>query len=182
MPLADGVAGITGAFAVMLALYHRDANGGGGQVIDISLTESLLPLMEPTLLDWDQLGTDLRRTGNSLSHVAPRNAYVCADGQWVALSASSQSIFERLARAIDRPELIADPRLLDLDHVGSEVAQPLGDPGSRRERGDVDDAASGEDLGAHRRATANGWVFNIVSTLPTDSPIWLSSIRFRRAW
>ena len=110
MPLADGVAGLTGAFAVMLALYHRDANGGGGQVIDVSLCESLLPLMEPSLLEWDQLGTNLGRTGNTLSHVAPRTAYQCSDGEWVALSASAQSIFERLALAIDRPEMVDDPR------------------------------------------------------------------------
>jgi crotonobetainyl-CoA:carnitine CoA-transferase CaiB-like acyl-CoA transferase len=110
MPLADGVAGLTGAFAVMLALYHRDANGGGGQVIDIALTESLLTLMEPSLLEWDQLGTNLGRTGNTLSHVAPRTAYQCADGEWVALSASSQSIFERLALAVGRPEMVDDPR------------------------------------------------------------------------
>lgn len=110
MPLADGVAALTGAFAVMLALYHRDVNGGPGQVIDISLAESLLPLMEPTLLDWDQLGLDLRRTGNTLTHVAPRTAYECGDGQWIALSASAQSIFERLAEAIGRPELVKDPR------------------------------------------------------------------------
>ncbi len=110
MPLADGVAGLTGAFAVMLALYHRDANGGSGQVIDVSLCESLLPLMEPSLLEWDQLGTNLGRTGNTLSHVAPRTAYQCSDGEWVALSASSQSIFERLGLAIDRPEMVDDPR------------------------------------------------------------------------
>jgi crotonobetainyl-CoA:carnitine CoA-transferase CaiB-like acyl-CoA transferase len=113
MPLADGVAGLTGAFAVMLALYHRDVNGGAGQVIDIALTESLLPLMEPTLLEWDQLGTDLQRTGNTLTHVAPRTAYQCGDGQWVALSASAGSIYERLAHAIGRPELIGDPRFAD---------------------------------------------------------------------
>jgi crotonobetainyl-CoA:carnitine CoA-transferase CaiB-like acyl-CoA transferase len=113
MPLADGVAGLTGAFAVMLALYHRDANGGPGQVIDLSLCESLLPLMGPTLLDWDQLGLSTRRTGNTLTQVAPRSAYECGDGQWVALSASSQSIFERLARAMGCPELISDPRFVD---------------------------------------------------------------------
>jgi crotonobetainyl-CoA:carnitine CoA-transferase CaiB-like acyl-CoA transferase len=113
MPLADGVAGLTGAFAVMLALYHRDANGGPGQVIDLSLCESLLPLMGPTFLDWDQLGLSTRRTGNTLSQVAPRSAYECGDGQWVALSASSQSIFERLARAMDSPALIGDPRFVD---------------------------------------------------------------------
>jgi crotonobetainyl-CoA:carnitine CoA-transferase CaiB-like acyl-CoA transferase len=115
MPLADGVAGLTGAFAVMLALYHRDVNGGAGQVIDIALTESLLPLMEPTLLEWDQLGTDLQRTGNTLTHVAPRTAYRCADGQWVALSASAQSIFDRLAQGIGRPELLDDPRFATND-------------------------------------------------------------------
>ncbi|MDQ6773531.1 MAG: CoA transferase [Candidatus Dormibacteraeota bacterium] len=113
MPLADGVAGLTGAFAVMLALYHRDANAGPGQVIDLSLCESLLPLMGPSLLDWDQLGLSARRTGNTITHVAPRGAYECADGEWVALSASSQSIFERLARAMGLPELISDPRFVD---------------------------------------------------------------------
>jgi crotonobetainyl-CoA:carnitine CoA-transferase CaiB-like acyl-CoA transferase len=113
MPLADGVAGLTGAFAVMLALYHRDANGGSGQVIDLSLCESLLPLMGPTFLDWDQLGLSTKRTGNTLSQVAPRSAYECGDGQWVALSASSQSIFERLARAMHMPELSSDPRFVD---------------------------------------------------------------------
>jgi crotonobetainyl-CoA:carnitine CoA-transferase CaiB-like acyl-CoA transferase len=113
MPLADGVAGLTGAFAVMLALYHRDANGGPGQVIDLSLCESLLPLMGPDLLDWDQLGVSAKRTGNTISHVAPRTAYECGDGQWVALSASSQSIFVRLAAAIGRPELTGDVRFAD---------------------------------------------------------------------
>jgi crotonobetainyl-CoA:carnitine CoA-transferase CaiB-like acyl-CoA transferase len=113
MPLADGIAGLTGALAVMLALYHRDANGGQGQVIDLSLCESLLPLMGPALLDWDQLGVSARRTGNTLNQVAPRSAYECGDGQWVALSASSQSIFERLARAMQMPELSSDPRFVD---------------------------------------------------------------------
>lgn len=115
LPLADGVAGLTGAFAVMLALYHRDAGGGEGQVIDLSLYEPLLRLMEPSLLDWDQLQHNLTRTGNSIPHVAPRNCYVCADGQWVALSASAQSIFERLMQAIGRPELLHDARFATND-------------------------------------------------------------------
>lgn len=115
LPLADGVAGLTGAYAVMLALYHRDAHGGAGQVIDLSLCEPLMRLMEPSLLDWDQLGLNGTRTGNRTTHVAPRNAYECGDGTWVALSASAQSIFERLAHAIGRPELIDDPRFASND-------------------------------------------------------------------
>ena len=110
LPVGDGFAAITGAFAVMVALYHRDVNGGRGQVIDLSLVEPLLRLSEPALLDYDQLGVALERMGNRSAHVAPRNTYRCGDGRWVALSASAQSIFERLVRAIGRPEMIEDPR------------------------------------------------------------------------
>jgi formyl-CoA transferase len=110
MPLADGVAGVTGAFAVMLALYWRDAQGGTGQMIDLSLCEPLLRLIEPSLLDFDQFGIVRGRIGNRSDHVAPRNSYQCGDGQWLSISASAQSIFERLMDAIGRPELRTDPR------------------------------------------------------------------------
>jgi crotonobetainyl-CoA:carnitine CoA-transferase CaiB-like acyl-CoA transferase len=129
LPLADGLAGVTGAYAVMVALYGRDRPGGCGQVIDLSLYEPLLRLLEASTLDWDQLGMAGMRTGNRSAHVAPRNAYRCADGSWVALSASAQSIFERLARAIGRPELVTDPRYVDnearvrhADELDAEVA------------------------------------------------------------
>ncbi|HKV84080.1 MAG TPA: CoA transferase [Ktedonobacterales bacterium] len=110
MPLADGVAGVTGAFAVMVALYYRDARGGVGQVIDLSLCEPLLRLLEPTLLDYDQFGIQRGRIGNRSDHVAPRNTYQCGDDRWLSISASAQSIFERLMLAIGRPELREDPR------------------------------------------------------------------------
>lgn len=110
MALGDGVAGITGAYAVMLALYHRDAHGGSGQVIDLSLCEPLLRLMEPALLDYDQLGIARQRVGNRSDHVAPRNTYRCADGLWIAVAASAQPIFEHLMVAIGHPELLQDPR------------------------------------------------------------------------
>ncbi|HEX6778238.1 MAG TPA: CoA transferase [Ktedonobacterales bacterium] len=110
LPLADGLAGVTGAFAVMLALYYRDARGGVGQAIDLSLCEPLLRLIEPALLDFDQLGIARGRIGNRSDHVAPRNAYLCGDGHWISISASAPSIFERLMVAIGRPELRTDPR------------------------------------------------------------------------
>jgi len=113
MPLADGLAGVTGAYAVMLALYHRDANGGAGQVIDLSLCEPLLRLVEPSLMDYDQFGIGRGRIGNRSDHVAPRSAYQCGDGRWVALSASAAPIFTRLAHAMDQPELATDPRFHD---------------------------------------------------------------------
>lgn len=110
MPLADGVAGVMGAYAVMMALYWRDAQGGTGQMIDLSLCEPLLRLLEPALQDYDQFGIVRGRIGNRSDHVAPRNSYICGDGLWLSISASAQSIFERLMDAIERPELKSDER------------------------------------------------------------------------
>ncbi|MBJ7603872.1 MAG: CoA transferase [Candidatus Dormibacteraeota bacterium] len=110
LPLGDGVAGITGAYAIMVALFGRGNNNGRGQVIDLSLYEPLFRLLEPALLDFDQLGVASNRIGNRSSHVAPRNTYCCADGQWVSLSASTQRIWERLCEAMGRPDLATDPR------------------------------------------------------------------------
>ena len=110
LPLGDGIAGITGAYAIMVGLYGRANNGGRGQVIDLSLYEPLFRLLEPALIDYDQLGIASGRIGNRSSHVAPRNTYCCGDGQWVSLSGSTPVIWERLCQSIGRPELATDPR------------------------------------------------------------------------
>jgi len=110
LPLGDGIAGLTGAYAVMVALFGRANNDGRGQVIDVSLYEPLFRLLEPALLDYDQLGVAAERVGNRSTHVAPRNTYRCSDAQWVSLSASTQSIWERLCQAMDRVDLMLDPR------------------------------------------------------------------------
>jgi crotonobetainyl-CoA:carnitine CoA-transferase CaiB-like acyl-CoA transferase len=110
LPLGDGIAGITGAYAIMVALFGRTNNEGRGQVIDLSLYEPLFRLLEPALIEYDQNGVAPSRIGNRSTHVAPRNTYRCGDGQWVSLSASTQRIWERLSEAMDRPELVTDPR------------------------------------------------------------------------
>ncbi|HUZ03601.1 MAG TPA: CoA transferase [Thermomicrobiaceae bacterium] len=110
LPLGDGIAGLTGAYAVMVALFGRANNNGRGQVIDLSLYEPLFRLLEPALIDYDQLGVAQGRIGNRSAHVAPRNTYRCGDGQWVSLSGSTQTIWERLCSAMGRPELATDPR------------------------------------------------------------------------
>jgi formyl-CoA transferase len=110
LPLGDGIAGITGAYAIMVALFGRANNEGRGQVIDLSLYEPIFRLLEPALLDYDQLGVASNRIGNRSTHLAPRNAYRCADGQWVSLSCGTQTIFERLCEAMGRPELATDSR------------------------------------------------------------------------
>jgi len=107
--LADGVAGLAGAFAVMTALYHRDVRGGTGQVIDLSLLEPLLAILGPGPSVFDQLGVIAGRHGNRSPNNAPRNAYLTRDGRWVAISASATSVAERVMRLVGRGDLTEKP-------------------------------------------------------------------------
>ncbi|HXX38111.1 MAG TPA: CoA transferase [bacterium] len=112
IPLADEVAGLTGAMAVLMALHHR-RNTGRGQIVDVSLYEPLLRMLVPHITQYEALGIEARRTGNTFPDAAPRNLYAAKDGTWIALSATSQRVFERLAAAIGRADLVRDPRFSD---------------------------------------------------------------------
>lgn len=110
IPLADMTAAQFAVMATMFAIYERDVVGSDtGQVVDVSLYEPLFRLLVSLVEAYDALGETRRRTGNRSPNSAPRNMYATADG-YIALSASSQRIFENVARAIDRPDLIEDPR------------------------------------------------------------------------
>lgn len=115
--LADGVASLAATYAVMMALYHRDAigsgSGGTGQLVDVNLVEPLARLIETSTLSFTQLGVAPGRVGNRLDASAPRNAYRTADGKWLAISSASPSIAMRVFRAIGRPELADDPDYVD---------------------------------------------------------------------
>lgn len=111
--LADGVAAQSATAAVMMALYHRDVHGGGGQLIDVNLVEPLARLIETSTLAYSHLGTIPGRRGNMLPASAPRNAYETSDGRWVAVSSASPNIALRVYRAIGRPELADDPEYAD---------------------------------------------------------------------
>ncbi|HEX2381152.1 MAG TPA: CoA transferase [Acidimicrobiales bacterium] len=111
--LADGVAAQCATWAVMMALYHRDVHGAGGQLIDVNLIEPLARLLELATLAYDQLGKVPSRAGNRLDASAPRNAYRTVDDRWLAISSASPSIAMRLFRAIGRPELADDPNYVD---------------------------------------------------------------------
>jgi formyl-CoA transferase len=115
--LGDGIAALTGCFSVMFALWWREHGGhGAGQVIDLSIYEPLFWLLGPQVLVYDQLGIVQGRTGNSAPFTAPRNAYLAKDGRWLGLSASAQSIAERVMRVVGREDLIDEPWFAD--HVG----------------------------------------------------------------
>jgi crotonobetainyl-CoA:carnitine CoA-transferase CaiB-like acyl-CoA transferase len=106
--LADSVAGLATAYAVMTALAARDRTGEG-QVVDMAIIEPILTALGPQPLWYDQLGHVQPRTGNRSQNNAPRNTYRTADGSWVAVSTSAQSIAERVMRLVGRPELIDEP-------------------------------------------------------------------------
>jgi crotonobetainyl-CoA:carnitine CoA-transferase CaiB-like acyl-CoA transferase len=108
--LADMIAGIQGAFAVMVAVREAERPGGAGQVIDLSLLEPIHSTLGPEAAAWRITGRIPPRSGNRASITAPRNVYATADGGWVALSASTQAMTERLFRAIGRADMIDDPR------------------------------------------------------------------------
>ncbi|MEZ5099883.1 MAG: CoA transferase [Thermoleophilia bacterium] len=108
--LGDGVAALTGTFSAMFALWWREHGGNGrGQVIDLSIYEPLFWLLGPQSLIYDQLGIVQERTGNAAPFTAPRNAYQAKDGRWLGLSASAQSIAERVMHIVGRPELVDEP-------------------------------------------------------------------------
>jgi crotonobetainyl-CoA:carnitine CoA-transferase CaiB-like acyl-CoA transferase len=109
MYMADGYAGLCGAAAAMIALRHAEATGQG-QVIDQSLFEPIHMMMEPQHANYRLTGTLKPRTGSRSTNAVPRNAYRTRDGGWVCLSASTQSMTEKLLRSIGREELIDDPR------------------------------------------------------------------------
>jgi formyl-CoA transferase len=127
VPLADEIAGVFGAMSAMMALYHRDVPGKAGpgantdesaaavkgQVIDLSLFEPLFRLCIPHVTMYDLLGIVRERVGNDFPDAAPRSLYRTGDQQWLGLSATSQSTWESLARAMGRDDLVQDPRFRD---------------------------------------------------------------------
>ena len=112
-PMADSVASTFAAMSAMFAIYNRDHSGGRGQEIDVSLYEPLFRLVEAQVIGFDQLGIVKKRQGNRLAEDSPRNTYETSDGRWIGISASSQRTFERLAAAMEMPNLINDQRFVD---------------------------------------------------------------------
>lgn len=107
--LADGIAGLMTANAILMALYHRDLRGGSGQVIDVSLVEPVFSLIGPQAIVYQQLGISLARTGNRSINNAPRNTYRTRDGKWVAVASSTESTARRVMELIGRSEVTEEP-------------------------------------------------------------------------
>lgn len=110
MYLADSVAGLYGAAAVMIALREVETNAGAGQVIDLPLLDPLFAVLGPQAANYRLTGRVKPRVGSGSTNSGPRNAYRTSDGLWVCLSASTQKMAERLFRSIGRADLVEDLR------------------------------------------------------------------------
>ena len=110
LALADMIAGLSGAMAMMIALYHRDLKGGSGQVIDLSLLEPIFSVLGPEAASYRQTGSVKERVGNGSNTASPRNVYITSDERYIAISASMQAMAERLLRAIGAGDMLEDPR------------------------------------------------------------------------
>jgi formyl-CoA transferase len=106
--LADGIAALATALAILTALRARDATGKG-QIVDLAIIEPIFTVLGPQPTVYDQLGVVQQRSGNRSVNNAPRNTYKTEDGKWVAISTSAQSIAERVMRLVGRPEFIDEP-------------------------------------------------------------------------
>ena len=110
LAMADMIAGLYGAMATVIAVRDIEVHGGRGQVVDLSLLDSIFSILGPEAAIHRLSGKIRGRVGSASESTSPRNVYATSDGGWVAISASTQAMTERLFDAIGRADLNTDPR------------------------------------------------------------------------
>ncbi len=122
--LGDTLTALFAFEGLLMALYWRDARGGGkGQVVDASIAESCFAMLESALPEYDKVGVIRRPSGTGLPNVAPSNIYPTSDGNFVVIAANLDPMFRRLCTAMGRPELADDPRYRDHKGRGDNQAE-----------------------------------------------------------
>jgi formyl-CoA transferase len=117
LSIGDSLASLHGVIGAMMALHHRNMNGGRqfgkGQIVDVALYEAVFSMLESTLPEFDMYGVVRERSGSNLSGIVPSNTYLTKDGQHVLIAANGDSIFKRLCTAMGRDDLGRDAALAD---------------------------------------------------------------------
>ncbi|MBX3661498.1 MAG: CoA transferase [Burkholderiales bacterium] len=119
--IGDTLAALHGVIGILMALYHRDARRGVGQVIDIALYESVFNCMESLLPEYSAFGVVREAAGSALPGIVPSNAYPCRDG-WILIGGNGDGIFKRLMKAIGREDYAASPEMAGNDGRVKRVA------------------------------------------------------------
>lgn len=109
--IGDTLAGLHAALGALTAVYHRDVNGGAGQVVDVAIYESIFNMMESTLAEYDKLGVVRERSGAKLEGIVPTSTYPTRDGRFIIIGGNGDSIYRRLMNAVGRPDLAEHPEM-----------------------------------------------------------------------
>ena len=111
--IGDSIAALWGVIGALMALRHREVNGGQGQVVDVALYEAVFAMMESMVPEFDVFGFIRERSGNIMPGITPSSIHTCADGKHIQIGANGDAIFQRFMRAIDRADLAEDASLAD---------------------------------------------------------------------
>jgi len=113
--IGDSLASLHGVIGALMSLLRVKTGQGKGQVVDVSLYESVFNLMESLVPEYDLMGHVRTRTGGALPGISPSNTYPSSDGRHVVIAGNSDAIFKRLMRVVGRPDLADDPALASND-------------------------------------------------------------------
>ncbi|MBD8741949.1 CoA transferase [Pseudomonas fluorescens] len=113
--IGDSIAALWAVIGALMALRHREVNGGQGQVVDVALYEAIFAMMESMIPEFDVFGFIRERTGNIMPGITPSSIHTSADGKHVQIGANGDAIFKRFMLAIGREDLANDPELASND-------------------------------------------------------------------
>ncbi|MBH3429355.1 CaiB/BaiF CoA transferase family protein [Pseudomonas alkylphenolica] len=113
--IGDSIAALWGVIGALMALRHREVNGGTGQVVDVALYEAIFAMMESMVPEFDVFGFIRERTGNIMPGITPSSIHTSADGKHVQIGANGDAIFKRFMLAIGRQDLADDAQLASND-------------------------------------------------------------------
>jgi formyl-CoA transferase len=155
--IGDALAALHGVVGALMALHHREARGGKGQVIDVALYEAVFNMMESLVPDYDLFGEVRGRIGTGLTNIVPSNTYTSRDGKSVVIAGNADSIYKRLMHAIGRDDLGQDPALAN--NVGrvkrsAEIDGAIGDWANSHDLDDILAALEAADVPHGRIYTA----------------------------
>ena len=111
--IGDSIAALWGVIGALMALRHREVNGGSGQVVDVALYEAVFAMMESMVPEFDVFGFIRERSGNIMPGITPSSIHASSDGKHVQIGANGDAIFQRFMRAIGRDDLADDASLAD---------------------------------------------------------------------
>jgi crotonobetainyl-CoA:carnitine CoA-transferase CaiB-like acyl-CoA transferase len=120
--LGDSLASLHGVIGALMSLLRVKTGQGDGQVVDVSLAESVFNLMESLVPEYDMLGHVRERSGGALPGIAPSNTYLTADGAYVVIAGNSDPIYKRLMHTIGRTDLADAPEFAHNDGRAAKSA------------------------------------------------------------